>query len=63
MNIDMSEIYLPDDIYEAVLDRFTEVMPMLGSRDELVVRLGEIANIWPERSKPVEAISEFTRAA
>lgn len=58
-----NEIYLPDDLYEAVVTRFTEVMPLLGSRDDLVVRLGEVANIWPERVRPSGVVEKFLRAA
>ncbi|RFB95355.1 hypothetical protein B5K11_10500 [Rhizobium leguminosarum bv. trifolii] len=63
MNSTITEIYLPDDIYEAVVHRLVDVMPLLGSRDDLVSRLGEIANIWPERVRPSDREEEFLRAA
>lgn len=63
MNSELNEIYLPDDLYEAVFDRLAEVMPLFGSREELVVRLGEVANIWPERVQLPDASSKFLRAA
>jgi hypothetical protein len=52
MQTDMNEIYLPDDLYEEVVTRLVEVIPLLGGRDELVARLGEVTGIWPAHSRP-----------
>lgn len=63
MNSTITEIYLPDDLYEEVVNRLVEVIPLLGNRDDLVQRLGEVANIWPERVRPLDDREEFLRAA
>jgi len=63
MNTAPTEIYLPDDLYEAVVNRLAEAMPLLGTRDDLVVRLGEVANIWPEHSKENSNVINFPLAA
>ncbi|QWW69356.1 hypothetical protein [Rhizobium sp. WYJ-E13] len=54
-----NEIYLPDDLYEEVVNRLVEVIPLLGGRDELVARLGEVTGIWPEHTR---ADAEFLYA-
>ncbi|MBX5240961.1 hypothetical protein [Rhizobium sp. NLR22b] len=51
-----SEIYLPDNLYEELVNRLVEVIPLLGGRDELVARLGEVTGIWPEHSRLEEAV-------
>lgn len=48
----LNEIYLPDDLYVEVVNRLVETIPLLGGRDELVARLGEVTGIWPEHSRP-----------
>lgn len=63
MNRETTEIYVPDDLYEALLNRLVAVIPLLGSRDDLVLRLGEVASIWPERVQPSDSHRDFLRAA
>ncbi|GEM_PF-6295540 len=55
MRTAINEIYLPDDLYEEVVNRLAETLPLLGGRDELVSRLGEVTGIWPENSRPEPA--------
>lgn len=62
MNTASNEIYLPDDLYEAVVARLAEAMPLLGTRDDLVARLGEVANIWPEHTKEKSNVINFALA-
>lgn len=52
MHTETTEIYLPDDLYNEVVNRLAEAMPLFGGRDELVTKLGEITGIWPEYAKP-----------
>jgi hypothetical protein len=59
MNNASNELYLPDDLYEAVVTRLADVMPLLGSRDDLVTRLGEVANVWPARVKEDSNVINF----
>ncbi len=63
MNSTITEIYLPDGLYEEVVNRFVELIPLLGKREDLVQRLGEVANIWPERVRPSDDQEEFLQAA
>ncbi len=63
MNRETTEIYIPDDLYEALVNRLVDVVPLLGSRDDLVLRLGEVARIWPERVKVSDSPQEFLHAA
>ena len=57
-----NEIYLPDDLYEEVVNRLVDAIPLLGGRDELVARLGEVTGIWPEHTRPDERY-EFALAS
>ncbi|MBF2716894.1 hypothetical protein [Agrobacterium vitis] len=63
MDNQLDEIYLPNDLYEAVTNRLVEVLPLLGSRDDLVQRLGEVARIWPAYSQAPREREEFLEAA
>ncbi len=63
MNKETAEIYVPDDLYEALVNRLVDVVPLLGSRDDLVLRLGEVASIWPERVQASDSPQEFLHAA
>ncbi|MBD9555662.1 hypothetical protein ACI2KT_01280 [Ensifer adhaerens] len=63
MNKETAEIYVPDDLYEALVSRLVDVVPLLGSRDDLVLRLGEVARIWPERVQTSDSPQEFLHAA
>ncbi|MBB3566087.1 hypothetical protein [Rhizobium sp. BK491] len=58
----INEIYLPDDLYEEVVNRLVETIPLLGGRDELVARLGEVTGIWPEHTRS-DAEFEFALAS
>jgi hypothetical protein len=48
MHTEKSEIYIPDDLYNAILTRLATVVPLFGDRDRLRIALGEVAGIWPE---------------
>lgn len=63
MQSEITEIYLPDDLYEEVVNRLVEAMPLLGGRDELVVRLGDVTGIWPEYSRPSSIPEKILQAA
>lgn len=51
MLTEKSEIYIPDDLYHAVIARLAAVMPMFGDSDRLRLTLGEVAGIWPEHCR------------
>jgi len=59
----IANIYLPDDLYDEVVSRLAEVMPLVGSRDDLVAKLGELTGIWPAYTRGGEANDEIRHAA
>ncbi len=63
MNSMISEIYIPDEIYEAVVNRLAEVIPLLGSSDDLRLRLGEVAKIWPAHVQAADGHDQILHAA